>query len=68
MFDITANRIVVRFSCNSIDCKNHEVSGEEHDVGEWECSLDAFLGSPGLVPFRSLRHHVNEGHAEEDAR
>ena len=59
----------VVISCyNSINCKNHKVSREVHDVRKWESPIDAFEGCPAAVHFLRFWHHVNERHAEENAR
>ena len=55
------------FRCDSIDCENYEVPEEVHDVGQWERALNFFLRGPLHVYLRGLRHHMDEGHAEEEA-
>ena len=58
---------MVRLGSDTVDRQDQKVANEEHHVWEREGSLDAFFSSPDQVDLCALRHHVDEGHGEEDA-
>ena len=55
------------FRCDSVNRENEKVADEEHHVRQREWPLNPLLGRPHQVDLGGLRHHVDEGHAEENS-
>ena len=60
--------LVVGLRSHSIDCKDEHVAHKEHHVWQREGPFDILFLRPQIVDLCGLWHHMDQGHAEEDAR